>query len=124
MFFKVGNKAFIKLYKEYNIPSTTLLKKKLSQQYVGPFTVIEKVGRLAYRLDIPAHWRVHLIFSVAQLKASPKETDLYQRPRPDHPDTVFVKGDTNTIKSYEIDRLLNKRIIKKGHGVSIQYFAK
>ena len=55
MFFKVGDKAFIKLHKEYNILLTTLLKKKLSQQYVGPFTVIEKVKRLAYKLNISAH---------------------------------------------------------------------
>ena len=37
---------------------------------------------------------------------------------------MFVEGDTDTIKSYEIDRLLNKRIIKKGYGVSIQYLAR
>ena len=113
------------MHKGYDIPATTLLKKKLSQQYVGPFTVMEKIGRLAYRLNIPAHWRVHPIFSVAQLEASPKDdTDPYQRPRPDHPDTVFVEGNTNTMKFYEIDRLLNKRIIKKGRGVSTQYLAR
>ena len=77
MFFKVGDKAFIKLHKGYNILSTALLGKKLSQQYVGPFRVMEKIGRLAYKLEIPAHWRVHPVFSVAQLEASPKETDPY-----------------------------------------------
>ena len=96
-----------------------MLKKKLSQQYVGPFTVMEKIGRLAYRLNISAHWRVHPIFSVTQLKASPKDdTDPYQRLKLNHPNTVFVEGDINIIKFYEIDKLLNKRIIKKGRGVS------
>jgi len=81
------------------------------------------IGRLAYKLDIPRHWRVHPVFSVAQLETCP-EGDPYDRPRPDHPVTVLVKGDSNTQKSYEIDRLLNKRAIKKGRGVSTQYLAR
>jgi hypothetical protein len=40
-------------------PLTLGVTTKLSQQYVGPFRVIERVGRLAYRLDIPEHWKVY-----------------------------------------------------------------
>ena len=52
-FMKVGDWAMLKLYKGYSIPSSAGVTKKLTQQYVGPFRVLEKVGRLAYKLDIP-----------------------------------------------------------------------
>lgn len=36
-----------------------------------PFQIIERVGRLAYRLEIPTDWKIHLIFSIAQLEPAP-----------------------------------------------------
>ncbi|TAQ83100.1 hypothetical protein B7494_g8576 [Chlorociboria aeruginascens] len=102
-----NDKVFIKLHKGYSIPSAT--SHKLHQQRVGPFTIIEKVGQLAYRLDIPKHWRVHDVFSIAQLEPCAPGDDPYQRPRPDHPDSVFVEGDDENNKSFVVDRILSKR---------------
>ena len=53
MFLKVSNYTVLQLHKGYLIPSTLGLTKKLSQQYVGPFRVSERIGCLAYRLEIP-----------------------------------------------------------------------
>ena len=47
----VGNYALLQLHKGYNILSAP--NRKLDQQYVGPFQVIEKVKLLTYQLDIP-----------------------------------------------------------------------
>ncbi|TAQ84474.1 hypothetical protein B7494_g7190 [Chlorociboria aeruginascens] len=104
---KVGDKAFIKLHKGYTIPSAT--SKKLHQQRVGPFTIIEKIGQLAYKLDIPQHWRVHNVFSIAQLEPCIAGTDPYDRKRPEHPGPVFVEGDDEFNKSFELDKILAKR---------------
>lgn len=105
---RVGDEALIRLHRGYDIPSTAVLGPKLSQQYTGPFKVTERVGRLAYRLDLPSHWRIHPVLSVAQLEPATSD-DPFHRPRPDHPDSVFVEGDTATVKSFEIERLINKR---------------
>jgi hypothetical protein len=43
-------------------------KNKLSYQRVGPFRVIRKVGTLAYELDSPGHWKIHVVISVSQLE--------------------------------------------------------
>ena len=53
MFFALGDWALLRLHYEYNILSAT--NRKLDQQYARPFKVIEKIGRLAYRLQIPDH---------------------------------------------------------------------
>src|SRR6202023_644812 len=63
---KVGDKAYLQLGKGYQLKG--IPKSKLGDQRVGPFTVLEKVGSLAYRLDLPTEWRIHPVVSVAQLE--------------------------------------------------------
>lgn len=123
MFLRVGDYAFLRLHRGYNIPANLGVTKKLTQQYVGPFKVLGRVGRLAYRLEVPEDWKVHPVFTIAQLEPAPG-VDPFDRPRPDHPSSVFVEGDTDTLKSYVIDRLLNKRIIPKGRGFATEYLVK
>ena len=125
MFFRVGDFAYLRLHKGYNIPANLGITKKLSQQYVGPFKILEHVGRLAYRLEVPENWKIYPVFSIAQLEPSPPpDADPFDRPRPDHPPSVFVEGDTDTVKSYEVERLLNKRAMRKGRGVATEYLVR
>ena len=63
MFMKQENVALIKLHKNYNISS--IISKKYDQQFVEFFTIIEKIDRLIYRLNISNNWFIHSIFSVA-----------------------------------------------------------
>lgn len=107
----VGDFALLRLHKGYKIPSSAILGPKLSQQYAGPFKVLARIGNLAYRLDIPAHWRVHPVFTIAQLEPCPNpDQDPFQRSvQPRQPDSVFVEGDTDAVKSYEIDRIVSHR---------------
>ncbi|XP_022013859.1 uncharacterized protein LOC110913330 [Helianthus annuus] len=42
---------------------------KLNQRYVGPFTILERIGRVAYRLELPDEvGNVHDVFHVFNLK--------------------------------------------------------
>ena len=122
---KVGDWAMLKLHKGYSIPSSAGVTKKLTQQYVGPFRVLEKVGRLAYKLNVPLDRKVHPVFSVAQLEPAPSPTDdPFNRPRPHIPPAVFVDGDTDAVKFFEVDRLLNKRIVKRGKSRAVEYLVR
>ena len=38
---------------------------KFGPQFVGPFKIRERIGRLAYRLDLPANMKIHDVVSVA-----------------------------------------------------------
>ena len=126
-FFRTGDFALLRLHRGYNVPATKLTGRKYGLQFVGPFKILERIGRLAYRLDIPDSWNVHPIFSVAQLEPCPDpKDDPYDRPapRPDEPPSVFVEGDTPDLKSYELDRILNKRTVPKGRGFATEYLLK
>lgn len=42
--------------------------RKLNPKWVGPYTITERVGELAYRLALPPHMKLHPVFNVTRLK--------------------------------------------------------
>ena len=116
-----GQSVFLRLHKGYNVPSNATITRKLGQQYAGPFKVLKRIGNLAYELDLPQHWRVHPVISIAMLEPTPSGEDPFGRPVPEQPDSVYVEGDTNTNRSWEIERIMDKQGDKylvpwKGYG--------
>ena len=42
---------------------------KLSPRYIGPFVIVERIGPVAYRLDLPKELsRVHNVFHISMLR--------------------------------------------------------
>ena len=45
------------------------MAEKLSAQYIGPYSVIQRIGEVAYELELPLELpRVHNVFHVLQLR--------------------------------------------------------
>ena len=62
--FRVGDWVYLRLQsiatKGFN---------KLSPKFFGPYKVLERIGEVAYRLDLPPESTIHLMFHVSCLKA-------------------------------------------------------
>ena len=66
--FEVGDFVFLKVSPMRGVTRFGV-KGKLAPRYVGPFEVAEKIGDVAYRLNLPAHLgHVHNVFHVSMLK--------------------------------------------------------
>jgi len=71
-----------RFFREFNVGDQVLLrvspmkgvmrlgkKGRLSQRYVGPFPIIERIGPVAYRLGLPEHLhRIHDVFHISSLR--------------------------------------------------------
>lgn len=63
-----------------NVP----IPRKFGPQFVGPFKVLERVGRLAYFLELPTHWTIYDIISIAHLELTYAEPFIKLINRSDH----------------------------------------
>jgi hypothetical protein len=80
---------------------------KLSFKYYGPYTVLERIGRAAYRLELPPDSHTHLVFHTSQLKQfTPNYTPIYSN--------IPVLTDFSQT-TLQLEAILERRLVKKGN---------
>jgi hypothetical protein len=114
--YEVGVHVYLKVSLVWGVKRFGV-KGKLEPCYIGPFSILEKCGNVAYKLELPSTLvGVHDIFHVSQLKkclkapvdvvlpkVAPIEVDLMY---PEHPIKILDEKDhamkCNTIKFFKI----------------------
>jgi hypothetical protein len=78
--------------------------RKLSAKFVGPFEIVEKVGRQAYRLRLPPKYRIHDVFHIALLKA------YYDRAGESPANAAAPEIDSDGEEAWEVEKILGERL--------------
>ncbi len=107
--FDVGDRVFV-LKDGWKVDRPS---RKLDTQTSEPWTITEKVGH-SYRLNLPAHWKMHPIFHADQLRKAPEDPLPGQHQEPEPP--MEVNGELE----WEVEALLASRV----HHRKLQYRAR
>nr|KYP65393.1 hypothetical protein KK1_011626 [Cajanus cajan] len=104
--FQIGDKVWVKL-KPYRQHSVQLRQnQKLSMRYFGPFTILAKIGSVAYKLLLPVNAKIHPIFHVSQLKEFKGDDTATTIPFP-----LLIDEEGIMLQPLQV---LNRRTILKG----------
>jgi hypothetical protein len=108
----VGELVFLKLS-----PSRGILRLsrggKLSPRYLGPFPIFERIGPVAYKLDLPdGRTGIQNVFHVSQLKKYNPNAEhiLNEEPLELQPDLPYVEKPVRILEK-SIKKLRNKMIL-------------
>lgn len=85
--FRVGDWVYVCL-RPYRQTSVAPAYSKLAKHCYGPFEVVECIGAVAYRLQLPPSSRIHPVFHVSLLK-------LHKGPLPSSPVTLPTASTDN-----------------------------
>ncbi|KAL3675441.1 hypothetical protein R1sor_025389 [Riccia sorocarpa] len=99
--FGVGEKIWL---------STTNLRligsRKLNPRYIGPFTIQQRIGAVAYKLELPSSMKIHPVFHVSLLRRYvPRPVELVA-PNAARLPPALIDGE----EEFEVERILQKRI--------------
>jgi hypothetical protein len=104
---EIGDKVWLK---RENI-KTTRPTDKLNYRYLGPYPILKKIGKMAYKLKLPEKWRIHNVFHINRLEKLSKD-NWDRTPVPVPP--IEVDGEFQ----HEVDQIKNARVYQN----RLEYF--
>ncbi|GJR15629.1 retrotransposon-related protein [Tanacetum coccineum] len=110
--FDCGDWVFLKLQPYRQVSLRQGKQNKFSPKFFGPFKVIQRIGQVAYKLELPTNSQIHNVFHVSQLKK-------YRHPNHNRVCGTLPPCDNSGVFLIEPVAILDKRMAKKGNGVEV-----
>lgn len=112
--FEIGDRVLLKLQPYRQSTARGSMSHKLSSKYYGLYTILEKIGSVTYRLQLPPEAKIHDIFHVSQLKRNEGMAVQIQCDPPS-----FWE-----VKAKEPESILERRMVKRGNCAVIEVLIK
>ena len=117
--FSVGDLVLVKLLPQ-QFKAFRKVHKGLLRKYEGPFPVIRRVGKVSYKLQLPAKLKIHPVFHVSLLKPYHEDKEDPSRGESKRAPTAVVTSFDKDVEVILADRIVRKR----GNPPRIEYFVK
>jgi hypothetical protein len=110
--FEVGQRV---LLSSKNLMNRVRGSRKLLPRWLGPFTVLARIGQVAYRLDLPKTMQCHDVFHISLLRAYRDSGRVQPPPVPE-----FVDGHLE----FEVERIVDHRVVRSGRRSRVEYLVR
>lgn len=101
--FDIGERVLLKLHPYRQQTVFKLVHQKLASRFYGPYHILEKIGPVAYKLQLPEGARIHPVFHVSLLKRYIGDGENAEKPQAELPpftDEGAVLLEPQTILDY------------------------
>ena len=104
--FQVGDQVYLKLQPYIQTSVASHSNQKLAFRFFGPFPVLQRIGQVAYKLELPPDAKIHPVVHVSQLKKH-------------IPPSTMVSTDlsalcTDPSAALEPDKFLDSKFVRRG----------
>jgi len=104
--FQVGDLVYLKLQPYIQTSVASRSNQKLSFRFFGPFPVLQRIGQVAYKLELPPDAKIHPVVHVSQLKKQVPPQQLVSQ------DLSALCTDPSAVLVPE--KLLDNKLVQKG----------